>query len=72
MTMLNIGQEAIPSREIAAKIEADIAFLEERLFTLLEQESPNPVIVDTYKAMLESRQALLDWLLQNERKASNG
>lgn len=72
MTTLNIGQEAVSSQEIATKIAADIQFLQTRLQALNAEENPNPVILDTYQGMLESRQALLDWLLQSQRKASNG
>jgi hypothetical protein len=71
MTMVNIGQEAFSSQEIAIKIAADIQFLETRLQDLYKEEKPNPVILETYKDMLESRQALLEWLLQGQRKVSN-
>lgn len=72
MTTLNIGSEAINSEEVALKVEADIAFLNDRLRLLRHQNNPNPVIIETYQGMLESRQALLAWLLQENKKVSNG
>lgn len=72
MAVLNIGDEAINSEEIAIKIQSDITFLGDRLRLLEQQRNPNPVVVQTYKNMLESRQAVLDWLLQDDKKVSNG
>lgn len=72
MPILNIGKEAINSEEIAHKVEADIAFLTDRLQLLHQQKNPNPVIIETYQGMLASRQDLLTWLLQEHRKVSNG
>lgn len=71
MAVLNIGDEAINSEEIAIKIQSDITFLADRLKLLEQQRNPNPVVVQTYKNMLESRQAVLDWLLQDNKKVSN-
>ena len=65
MTTLNIGTEAFNSTEIATKVQADISFLVSRIALLNEQPNPNPVILQTYRERLESRQAVLDWLVQD-------
>ncbi len=67
MTILNIGTEAFNSTEVAEKVQADISFLLSRIALLQEQPNPNPVIIQTYQEMLESRQAVLDWLTQDQR-----
>jgi hypothetical protein len=72
MTILTIGNESINSEDVAHKVEADIAFLTDRLQLLRQQNNPNPVIIQTYQGMLESRQSLLAWLLQENKKVSNG
>lgn len=71
MTILNIGNEAINSEEVAHKVQADITFLADRLKLLQQQRNPNPVVIQTYQNMLESRQAVLDWLMQDNKKVSN-
>ena len=65
MTILNIGTEAFNSTEVAEKVQADISFLLSRIALLQEQQNPNPIVLQTYQDMLESRQAVLDWLLQD-------
>lgn len=72
MTILNIGNEALNSQDIAEKVEADIAFLTDRLALLRGHSNPNPIVIETYQGMLESRAAVLAWLLQDNKKASNG
>ena len=67
MTILNIGTEAFNSTEVAAKVQADISFLLSRITLLKEQPNPNPVVLQTYQEMLESRQAVLDWLMQDSK-----
>lgn len=71
MTILTIGNESINSEEVALKVEADIAFLTDRLELLRRQNNPNPVIIQTYQGMLESREALLAWLLQEHKQRDN-
>ncbi len=68
MTILNIGTEAFNSTEVAEKVQADISFLLSRIALLNEQPSPNPVVLQTYQEMLASRQAVLDWLTQDNGK----
>ena len=65
MAILNIGTQAFNSTEVAAKVQADIHFLMSRIALLNAQANPNPVILQTYQEMLESRQAVLDWLMQD-------
>ena len=65
MTKLNIGDEEHNSEDVARKVESDIAFLTERLQLLEQQQKPNTVILQTYKDMLESRYAVLQWLRQD-------
>jgi len=72
MTILNIGNEALNSQDIAEKVAADIAFLTDRLVLLHGHSNPNPAIIESYQGMLESRQTVLAWLLQDIKKASNG
>lgn len=70
MTTLSIGNTELNSEEVARKVEADIAFLSERLHLLEQQSKPNAVILQTYKDMLESRRAVLDWLRQGDNTHS--
>ncbi|RYY73707.1 MAG: hypothetical protein EOO52_17005 [Gammaproteobacteria bacterium] len=65
MTKLSIGNVEHNSEDVARKVESDIAFLTERLHLLEQQAKPNPVILQTYKDMLESREAVLHWLRQD-------
>ena len=75
MTKLSIGDVEHNSEDVARKVESDIAFLTERLHLLEQQNKPNTVILQTYKDMLESRYAVLQWLrqnrTQNEKLAAN-
>ena len=66
MTILNIGNEAFNSAEVAEKVQSDINFLLERMEHLQQQSNPNPVVLQTYQEMLESRQAVLNWLTHDE------
>jgi hypothetical protein len=72
MTTLSIGTETINTEDILQKVESDVAFLTDRLQLLSTQNNSNPVIIETYQGMLESRQDLLAWLLQDAKKVSNG
>lgn len=76
MTILNIGTEAFNSTDVAEKVQTDISFLLSRIALLNEQPNPNPVVLQTYREMLESRQAVLNWLMQDlhnqTQKAAGG
>lgn len=65
MANLSIGETLVNSEEVARKVELDIAFLTDRLARMEQQRSPNPVIIQTYKDMLDSRYAVLHWLRQD-------
>ncbi|RYZ87520.1 MAG: hypothetical protein EOO68_27545 [Moraxellaceae bacterium] len=67
MTRLNIGDLEFNSEDVARKVENDIAFLADRMELLEKQTKPNAVILQTYKDMLESRQAVLGWLRQSNK-----
>ncbi len=66
MTILNIGNEAFDSIEIAEKVQNDINFLLARIAHLQQQPNPNPVVLHTYQEMLESRQAVVNWLVHDQ------
>lgn len=66
MTILNIGNEAFNSTEVAEKVQNDINFLLTRIEHLQQQPNPNPVVLQTYREMLESRQAVLEWLVHDQ------
>lgn len=66
MANLSIGDLQVNSEEVARKVELDIAFLTDRLARMEQQRSPNPVIIQTYKDMLDSRYAVLNWLRQDQ------
>ncbi|QEI13711.1 hypothetical protein [Cellvibrio japonicus] len=71
MTTLNIGEQAFDSKDIASKVQSDIRFLISRLQHLEQQPNPNPIVLQTYRDMLESRQAVLDWLVQDKKAVVN-
>jgi hypothetical protein len=71
MTKLSIGNIEHNSEDVARKVESDIAFLTERLQLLEQQPKPNAVILQTYKDMLESREAVLHWLRQDKVEIQN-
>ncbi len=68
MATLNIGAQSFDSQDLAVDVEQDIHFLRERITQLEQQQAPNPAVLQTYRGMLESRQALHDWLLQKEAR----
>lgn len=71
MTILNIGDQAFNSDDIASKVKNDILFLMTRIELLEKQTNPNPVVLQTYRDMLEGRQAVLDWLVQDHKVVVN-
>ena len=60
MTTLNIGDQAFDSSDVANKVQHDIDFLRDRIQHLERQANPNPVVLQTYRDMLDNRQAVLD------------
>lgn len=70
MTRLSIGDIELNSEDVAVTVENDIAFLSERLRTLERQAVPNTVMLQTYKDMLDSRHAVLQWLRKGASDAA--
>ena len=70
MANLSIGDMQVNSDEVARKVELDIAFLIDRLSRMEQQSNPNPVIIQTYKDMLDSRYAVLNWLRRDNQVPS--
>nr|WP_324257430.1 hypothetical protein [Cellvibrio fontiphilus] len=66
MTTINIGTQAYNSRDVAQKLQSDIGFLESRIALLRQQPIPNQKVLETYAQMLESRRAVLGWIMANE------
>lgn len=62
---LNIGRHRINLDAIKEQIEKDIVFLNDRIGRMKILKSANPVVLQTYNAMLANRQSVLEWLLQN-------
>jgi len=71
MAILNIGNEAFNSTEVAEKVQNDINFLLARIDHLQQQPNPNPVVLQTYQEMLESRKAVLEWLVHDQTSIRN-
>ncbi len=71
MTILNVGSEAFNCTEIAEKVQADMRFLRHRLQLMTRQPNPNLVVMQTYRDMLEARQAVWDWLVQDHKVTIN-
>jgi hypothetical protein len=57
--------QALPkTTAVRIKVEQDIAFLTSQIAKLEQQAHPNNLVLDTYKMVLNSRHAVLEWLLQ--------
>lgn len=59
---LVIGDQRVKVDAISRKVEQDVAFLRERIWTMKNQSNPNTVVLKTYEEMLESRLSVLKWL----------
>lgn len=59
---IQIARRALDTLAVRAKVEEDIAFLTTRITTLANHSRPNPLVLDTYQNMLNSRIAVLKWL----------
>lgn len=71
MTKLSIGDVELNSEDVAVTVENDIAFLSERLRILERQKAPNAVMLQTYRDMLDSRLAVLNWLRSKGTSPAN-
>ena len=47
------------------KVRKDIEFINTKILYVEGQKNPNAKILNTYKAMLESRYSVLEWLQKN-------
>lgn len=72
MSIINIGNLALDTRDVAIKLQTDILFLEARLRLLHMQANPNPQVIETYARMLECRQAVLGWINQHTHPIAQG
>lgn len=50
---------------IASKVIEDIHFLQDRIERIKKLQTPNSTVLKTYQSMLESRQAVLQWMRDN-------
>lgn len=48
---------------VRTKVEEDIAFLRARISLMENHPRPNRIVMETYQGMLNSRIAVLKWLL---------
>lgn len=48
------------------KVEQDIAFLTGRINYMEQHPRPNKIVLETYKGMLNSRMAVLKWLMHGQ------
>lgn len=48
---------------VRTKVEEDIAFLKARIGMMEKHPRPNLIVLETYQGMLNSRIAVLKWLL---------
>jgi len=71
MTRLSIGDVELNSEDVAVTVENDIAFLSERLRILERQKMPNAIMLQTYRDMLDSRHAVLNWLRSKGGRQNN-
>jgi|TARA_B110000116_G_scaffold91917_1_gene80112 hypothetical protein len=62
---LIIGNNNAHSNVIVNKVRKDIEFLNTKILYVEGQRKPNDKILNTYKAMLESRYSVLEWLENN-------
>ena len=62
MTTLSIGDTELNSEDVAINVENDIMLLSERLRVLEGQSLPNDSLLQTYRDLIDSRHAVLDWL----------
>lgn len=50
---------------LANKVVEDIQFLQDRIERIKRLQTPNSTVLSTYQSMLDSRQAVLQWLREN-------
>ncbi len=50
------------------KVEQDIAFLTDKIDRMMQHSRPNQMLIEHYMGMLNSRQAVLNWLMDGESR----
>jgi len=68
--VIAIGQQRILVNAVTSKIQDDITFLEDRIRRMEKMKAPSETILNTYRAMLSSRQSVLKWLEEHEMISS--
>jgi hypothetical protein len=64
MRRITIGTQELDSEDVAREVESDIAFLSLKLAQLEQRPEKNEAALENFRHILESRQAILDWLRQ--------
>ncbi|SMF20920.1 hypothetical protein SAMN02745866_01316 [Alteromonadaceae bacterium Bs31] len=64
--LLAIGDQRIHVNAVTTKIRDDIAFLEDRILRMEKMKNPSETVLNTYKAMLDSRKSVLQWLKEHD------
>ena len=57
-----IGNDRIDVNAMAKNIQEDIDFLNAKILYISGQRDPNLDVLRTYKALLESRESVLEWI----------
>ena len=65
--ILAIGKERVNIRAISGKVNKDIQFLKDRIAKMQAYNNPNRETLKVYEEMLESREAVLQWLESNHQ-----
>lgn len=66
---LFIGDNKVSANSMVDKVRKDISFLNAKILYVEGQRNPNPEVLKTYKAMLESRYSVLQWLESSRQVA---
>jgi hypothetical protein len=66
---LVIGDNKVSTDAMVEKVRKDIAFLNAKILYVEGQRKPNSEVLKTYKAMLESRYSVLEWLESSHSQA---
>lgn len=66
---LVIGDNKVSTDAMVEKVRKDIAFLNAKILYVEGQRKPNNEVLKTYKAMLESRYSVLEWLESSHSQA---
>lgn len=67
---LVVGGSLASAGAVRTKVKQDIDFLRARITALEQQARPNRPVIQTYRAMLESRRSVLKWLEHGDDDAT--